>query len=119
MTDTLHTPIEVTLSYFQGEDDPERQIFATRPVDPEFTSELQIDVHIDDDSVGTPSALQGKQLQVEFAGSARALEAFGTYLLALARLQSSDPDPHEHFEDVQDATGHPLHLIVRRTGRAS
>lgn len=115
MNDIAQTAVEVTLAYYRGEDDPEEGIFATRPVDPEFTNELKIAVYIEDDSVGPPpEVLRKGPLQVQLSGTSRALEAFGTYLVALARLDTADPDPHEHFEDVGNEHGGTLHLIVRR-----
>lgn len=117
MTDFAQQPVQLTLSYYTGVDDPVRGIFATRPVDPEYTSELQIGVYVDDESSGFPTELNEKRLQVQLAGTSKALEALGTYLIALARLESPDPDPHEHFEDVADERGGTLHLIVRRTTR--
>lgn len=116
MSDTRDKPTELVLSYVTGVDDPERGIYTTRPVEPAFTDELRVAVYIDDDeTVGFPRELQGKRLQVQLGGSARALEALGTYLIALARLESPDPDPHEHFEDVGDERGGTMHVIVRRT----
>lgn len=114
MTKLTLRRIDVNLRYHQGKDDPERGVFATRPVDPSYTNELTLNVYADDDSTGLPPALAGVRLQIEFAGTARALEEFGTYLIALARLESPDPDPHEHFEDVGSETGETVHLIVRR-----
>jgi hypothetical protein len=107
--------VSVELNYYVGPDDPINGVFYSRPVDPEFTSELVVGVYTDDDdSTGHPPVLAGLPLQISVAGSARALEAMGKYLLALARINSSDPDLHEHFEDVCDERGGNLHLIVRR-----
>lgn len=114
MSDTLSKRTEINLEYYTGEDDLSRGVFSTRPVDPAYTAELTVGVYVDDDSMGPPPELKGKPLQLDLAGSPRALEAFGTYLIALARLQSPDPDPHEHFEDVRNADGGTIHLIVRR-----
>jgi hypothetical protein len=85
-------------------------------VDPPFTNELSVDVSPDDsDSLGIPPELTRLgRLQVQLAGTPRALEALGTYLIALARLQTRDPDVHDHFEDVQYEPGGTTHLIVRR-----
>lgn len=114
MNETRTVVVEVELRYNTGVDDQEQGVFSTRPVDPRYTDELQLGVYADDDSVGFPATLNGKRLQVELSGSARSLEALGTYLIALARLETPDPDPHEHFEDVQDARGGTAHLILRR-----
>lgn len=116
MNGTESKSIELVLAYHTGIDDPERGVFSTRPVDPEFTNELRLGVYTDDpETIGFPSQLAGERLQVQLAGTPRALEALGTYLIALARLNTSDPDPHEHFEDVRDERGGDVHLIVRRT----
>lgn len=117
MSDVINRPLPIVLSYYTGVDDVEQGIFTTRPVDPDFTSELQLSVYTDDDEIGWPSQLDGTRLQVQLSGNSRSLEALGTYLIALARLESPDPDPHEHFEDVRDARGGTVHLIVRRTAK--
>lgn len=118
MNGTKSKSIELLLAYHTGVDDPERGVFSTRPVDPEFTNELRLGVYTDDpDTNGFPAALSGKRLQVQLAGTPRALEALGSYLIALALLNTPDPDPHEHFEDVRDERGGDVHLIVRRTPR--
>lgn len=113
MSDIRHQRTELLLQFYQGEDMPGQGIFYTRPVDPEFTDELEIAVYSDDDSIGVPESLQTLPLQVQMAGTPRALEAFGIYLIALARLETADPDPHEHFDDVRSPHG-GMHLIVRR-----
>ena len=114
MTDTVRSPVQLELMYYGGDDDPARGIFNRRPVEPDYTKELRFGVYFDDDSIGVPPELAGRPLQIEFAGSARALEAFGTYLIALARLHTADSDPHEHFEEIAGEHGANVHLVVRR-----
>jgi hypothetical protein len=119
MTDIDEKSTTVTLSYVAGEEDPERGIFGRRPLDPEFTDELGVAVYPDDGTTGVPEFLRSTPLQVQLSGTPRALEALGTYLIALARLETADPNPHEHFEDVRNVhAGGTLHLIVRRGAQA-
>lgn len=104
----------IELKYFSGVDDVARGVFATRPVDPEFTEEIVVGVYADDsETMGFPAELEGVALQISIAGSARALDELGRFLIALARAESLDPDPHEHFEEIRDERGGNLHLIIR------
>lgn len=84
------------------------------PVDPDHTNELVIAVRSDDGDGDPRASVLAGTPQIHLAGTSRALEALGRYLIALARLQSHDPDLHEHFEDVQNDDGGTVHLIVRR-----
>jgi hypothetical protein len=116
MSDVEQKTVTVTLSYYGGDDDPASGVFARRPVEPPFSHELSFGVYLDDDSIGTPESLRDQPLQIQLSGTARALEAFGTYLLAMGALNSEDPDVHEHFDDIPNDGGGPLHVIVRRRG---
>ncbi|WP_331021430.1 Imm32 family immunity protein [Longimicrobium sp.] len=103
------------MRYRVGPDDPERGVYYTFPVEPRFTSELRIGAYLEDvDPDPLPPILKGGVLQIELAGTPRALEALGTYLIALARLETQDPNPHEHIEDVMHEGGGSVHLIIRR-----
>jgi hypothetical protein len=99
----VETSAAVTLAYVAGEEDPGRGIFGGRPLDPEFTDEIGVAVYPDDGTTGVPEFLRSTPLQVRLSGTPRALEALDTYLIALARLETADPNPHEHFEDVRNA----------------
>jgi hypothetical protein len=114
MTDTVRNGVRVELAYYGGEDDPARGIFKRRPIEPEHMDEMALGVYFDDDSIGVPPEIAGRPLQIELAGSARALEAFGTYLIALARLKTADSDPHEHFDELVGEHGATVQLVVRR-----
>mgnify|MGYP001083900828 CR=1 FL=1 len=107
-------PLEIVLEYLTIEEKPEAGTYGNCPADPPFTDELEIGVYIDDDSIGPPTELVGKPLQVRFAGTPRALEAFGKYLIALARLETANPSPHDHFENVKNEYGGTVHLITER-----
>jgi len=107
-------PAELVLEYHMTDENPEIGSFGNCPVDPEFTGELEVGVYIDDDTVGAPKELIGKPLQVRLSGTARALEEFGKYLIALARLETGNPTPHDHFEDVKNEYGGMIHLIAER-----
>jgi len=115
MSDRVAVPTNVVLEYWQGHDIP-GHVYENAPVDPEYTDELTIALRSDepDDAIDPRTPLFMGRPQIHFAGTPRALEAFGTYLIALARLESADPDLHEHFEDVQHADGGTVHLIVHR-----
>lgn len=105
---------EVVLEYWTTDEQPEIGKYGNCPVDPNYTDELEIGVYIDDNTVGAPPDLIGKPLQVRLAGTARALEEFGRYLIALARLETGNPTPHDHFENVVNEHGGQVHLIAER-----
>jgi hypothetical protein len=106
----------VRLRYRVGPDDPKQGIFYTRPYEPEFTSELLVSAYLENAQTDALSELlKTGRLQIELVGTPRALESFGTFLIALARLETEDPKPHEHLEDVQGEHGSTVHLIVRRS----
>jgi hypothetical protein len=54
------------------------------------------------------------QLQVHIVGTSRGLEALGTYLIALARVDSSDPEPYGSFDDIPLSGGGTIRLLPRR-----
>jgi hypothetical protein len=113
---TTRRATEIVLEYTGGRDEPERGVFRNFPVDPEFTSELIVAVRSDEDPADRHwrQAVTGGRLQVHLAGSSRALEELGRYLIALARLQTADPEPHASLDDVRDADGGVLRLLTRR-----
>ena len=57
------------------------------------------------------------QFQVHLAGSAAALKELGSYLVALSRSKTTDPELYESLNDVCNADGGTVRLIVRRLGR--
>jgi hypothetical protein len=117
MSERVQVPAKIELEYYRRHES-ESEAPEMWLVDPDFTNELRITVYSDDDgSYGIPpELLKLGRLQVELEGSRRALESFGKYLIALARLETQDTDVHDHFEDVQSGAGETLHMIVRRTG---
>jgi len=114
MTHRLKVAAELELEYYAGTDVPGKR-YASMPVDAEFTEELTVSIRVDDPEADPRvDPLGGRRPQVNLVGTPRALEALGKYLIALARLRTVDPDPHEHFEDVRNADGGTVHLIVHR-----
>ena len=104
---------ELRLEYWTGDEEPGGP-FRNFPVEPDYTSELVMAVRPDQTEDEIVDSGVPEKLQIHLAGSARALEALGRYLIALARLQTADKDVHEHFEDVNNDDGGTVHLIVRR-----
>lgn len=119
MSERVSVPANLTLEYWSGDDIPGK-VYESMPVEPEHTDELMLALRSDEerDFQDPRTPLLADRPQVHLAGSPRALEAFGRYLIALARLQTDDEDPHEHFEEVQNADGGTVHLIVHRSGGA-
>ena len=114
MSEHIRVPIQIELEYYhQPSSHP--NVVNTWLVDPKFTDELQLAVYEDDDTLGVSTAIkQLGRLQVELAGSPRALEELGRFLIAMARMETDDPNIHDHFDDVQDADRETAHFIVRR-----
>ena len=113
MSERVTIPAAIELEYWQGRE-IRGSVYRNFPVDPDHTDELIIAVRSDESNDGPrPPAIRDRP-QVHLAGTPRALEAFGRYLIALARLDTHDRDVHEHFEDVQNDDGGTVHLIVRR-----
>jgi hypothetical protein len=108
--------VTIELRYNAGKDEAERGIYRNQAIEPEAGNELLIAVHRlkepDDVLPGNPF-----QQQVHLVGTPAGLEALGTYLIALARLQTADPEPHGHLDDVKSADGGTISLIPRRVTR--
>jgi hypothetical protein len=106
-------PVTIELRFSTGKDEPERGIYRNQAIEPENGDELLIALHQltepDDVLPGNPF-----QRQVELVGTPAGLEALGTYLIALARLQTADPEPHGHLDNVRAAGGGTISLIPRR-----
>ncbi|MGH7719325.1 MAG: Imm32 family immunity protein [Gemmatimonadaceae bacterium] len=113
MSERVRVTTEIPLDYWSGQDTP-GVVYQNAPVDPEHTDELVVAVRSDDSDTDPQERVVTGRPQIHFAGTPRALEAFGRYLIALARLQTLDPDIHQHFEDVQNDDGGTVHLIVHR-----
>ena len=103
-----HT-VEIALDYMSGRDEPAKGIFRNHPVQPEIDERLLIAVR-GFNGQGT----KGIQPQVHLVGTASALEELGKYLIALARVETADPEPYGSFDNVRDADGGMLRLLPRR-----
>ena len=106
--------IQLKLLYTGGHDNPERGVFRNQVVEPKHTSELVVAVRSDVDPSATWTTASGERPQIHLAGSARALEELGRYLIALARLETADPEPYGSLEDVRNADGGTVRLLPRR-----
>ena len=117
MSERITITAQLPLEYWVGE---ERAgvVYQNAPVDPEHTDEIVIGLRSDEDGADPQAPLLDGRPQVHLAGTPRALEALGRYLVSLARLQTLDDEFHEHFEGVQNDDGGTVHLIVRRLGHA-
>lgn len=102
----------ITLRYSGGDDEPERRVFRNYPLLPTLGTDLMISVSELDEASGD---LENPfQLQVHIVGTSKGLEELGTYLIALARLDSSDPEPYGSFDDIPLAGGGTIRLLPRR-----
>ncbi|HYW12801.1 MAG TPA: hypothetical protein VE871_12625 [Longimicrobium sp.] len=102
----------IILRYSGGDDEPERRVFRNYPLLPDLGSDLMISVNqLNEASEDLENPFQ---LQVHIAGTSRGLEELGTYLIALARLDSSDPEPYGSFDDIPLSGGGTIRLLPRR-----
>lgn len=114
MSDMTAVKIELSLKYTGGRDEPQRGVFRNQVVEPKHMSELVMAVRSDVDPAGQWTTSSGERAQIHLAGSARALEELGSYLIALARLETQDPEPYGSLEDVRYADGGTVRLLPRR-----
>ena len=110
---TRTTTISLDLVYSAGLDEPDRGIFRNQAVEPNSGGDLYVEVT---QASGADNVLEGNpfQRQIHLVGTPTGLEALGTYLIALARLQGADPEPHGHFDAVRSSDGGTISLIPRR-----
>ena len=112
--------VSLALEYVSmGKDEPGK-VYRNFPRRAERTNELAIAIRPFDPDIEERqynAATHGKP-QIILAGPAEALEELGKYLIALARLETTNESPGEHYDDVQNADGGTTHLIVRRTQKS-
>jgi len=114
MSEHVRIPIQIDLEYYRQRS-THVNVVDTWLVDPKYTDELQLAVYADDDTVGVPDAIkQLGRLQVDLGGSPRALQELGRFLIAMARMETNDPNVHDHLEDVRYGTNETAHLVLRR-----
>lgn len=102
----------IILRYSGGADEPERRVFRNYPLLPDLGSDLMISVtELDEASENLENPFQ---VQVHIVGTSRGLEELGTYLVALARLESNDPEPYGSFDDIPLSGGGTIRLLPRR-----
>ena len=82
------------------------------PLEPANTAELMIAYRELDEESG--ASTNPRQRQVHLIGTASALEELGTFLIALARCTTTDPEPYASLEDVRWADGGTVRLLPRR-----
>ena len=81
---------------------------------PRAASKLQFNLLRDDDLVLSGVSLEGRY-QINVWGSSEAYRALGTYLLALAELDTSaDPEYHEHVQVGSFDRRTQLEVILRK-----
>jgi hypothetical protein len=114
-TKKARVTVELQLDYRVGEDEPQRGIYRNSVVPPKFSRELMVAVRRKDVLQSEPynSATDGPP-QVHIAGSPRALEELGRYLVALARLDTQDPEPYGWMDNVPNADGGTARVVLRR-----
>ena len=113
MSDTTSQEVRVVLKYHQVD---EASGGGRLPVMPGEVSNLVIAIRdhpewIGDDDGDFPE--NPSQLQVHLIGTASQLEALGTYLIALGRMESAEPEYYDSFDDVRYADGGTVRLIPR------
>lgn len=115
MKPTHSSDATIRLDYVShGRDDPARGVFRTRVADPARADELVIAVR--DDAHPERAVFLDPHLrpQIHLAGTVAGLEELGRALIALARLETQDPEPYLSIDDVAHADGGDARLIIRR-----
>ena len=115
MPDTTRD-VTVRLAYSTGRDEPERGIFRNQAVEPNDGAGLLI-AYLELDETSDVFPDNPRQRQVHLVGTGPALEALGTYLIALARLEGADPEPYGSFDEVRFERGGTIRLLPRRVAR--
>lgn len=116
--------IEIELS-FHGDGSVMRTgegAFSGGVVEPKIDSDLRFSVHrevLDEDGILNPVPGEDTveaSFQVNLYGNSAGYRELGRYLLALAELDTStDPEYHEHFDDLRSEDGRThFHVIVRK-----
>lgn len=105
--------IEIALGYTQP---ASHGGFGEYPLMPSYTNELGIAMRDNPDLASEEPVFPENptQLQVHIIGTARALEELGTYLIALARSGTTDPEPYGSLDDVRNVDGGTVRLLPRR-----
>lgn len=117
MTNTQKHDITVTLEYTAGEDEPEQGIYRRAPLPPGHSHQLAVAIRDHPELASEDADVYPEnpsQLQVHLIGSSAALEELGRYLIALARLDTRNPEPYESLDDVRNIDGGTIRLIPRR-----
>jgi hypothetical protein len=104
--------VTIELRYSLGSGEAERGIFRNTAIEPDHSDELSVAIRRIAD--GNALADNPEQLQVHLIGTSRALESLGCYLIALARLSTTDPEPYGSLDDVRNVDGGTLRLLPRR-----
>ena len=106
--------ITIGVEYSTGKDEPSRGIFRNQAIQPSIDREIAIAIR-EHEPEDVPVFIDNPtQKQVHLIGTARGLEQLGAYLIALARLETSDPEPYGSFDDVLDVDGGTIRLLPRR-----
>ena len=108
--------VTIRLEYNTGQDEPDRGIFRNQAVVPNDGEGLLVAYHeLDESSDVFPE--NPHQRQIHLVGTKGALEALGTYLIALARLDGADPEPYGSFDHVRFEGGGTVRLMPRRVAQ--
>ena len=105
--------VTIRLHYETGRDEPERGIYRNQAIEPNEGGDLLIGYTqcAEPDDVFPENPYQR---QVHLVGTAASLEALGTYLIALARLESAEPEVSGSFDEVRFDAGGTIRLLPRR-----
>ena len=91
----------ITLKYFKGKNAASEGSFAGGVVDPKYLNEIQMWVErAESFDFNEDNFIPTGGMQVNLAGSRRALFELGKYLIAISRYQTADAGYHDHFEGI-------------------
>ncbi|MEZ4699786.1 MAG: hypothetical protein R2834_05615 [Rhodothermales bacterium] len=105
----------LTLEYMQGRSRPEDGYFEGGVAGPQHLEQLGVCVQKELRlNMVTDEMEETGAMQVSISGNRDVLFNLGRYLVAVARLDTEDPDYHDHFDSLKHVNGcAPCRLIVR------
>ena len=108
-----HKEINLELSYFSGNSQPENKFYEGGVCDPEFIDELLIWVEENEEYDEAKDAFsKNGGYQININGTSRSLFELGKYLIALSKYETDNQDYYDVFDDINSPKGKSKCQIV-------
>ena len=108
--------IVLNLRYIKSKSDFNKNYFIGGLEEPKYLNELLLDIYDDIEyNLDNDTFEKSGKMVLEISGSDRSLFELGKYLINISTYETSDPDFHEHFDNLKNSTGkNKVNLIVRK-----